>query len=194
MLSFYNEFGKRFIDIVLVCLIFFFACWLILIITLAYVASFKYPIIYKARRIGLHGNAFQMIKFRTLSNDESVHLANRIFSLGKFLRFTNLDELPQLWNVLKGEMSITGPRPLPIEYFPLMSDVQKKRHSVLPGITGWAQVSGKNDISWQQKFELDLFYLNHLSFKLDIRILVKTIVLLFTFRKDTSLSEEKFTG
>jgi sugar transferase EpsL len=135
-----------------------------------------------------------MYKFRTLVVEENLMLENRKFRWGNFLRLTNLDELPQLWNVLKGEMSLVGPRPLPVEYASLFTKEQNIRHTVLPGITGWAQVSGKNDVAWKRKFELDVFYVNNLSFKLDVKILVKTMLLLFTFRKDTSLSEEKFTG
>jgi lipopolysaccharide/colanic/teichoic acid biosynthesis glycosyltransferase len=166
--------------------------WLVTVIILVYLFTFHHPIIFKQYRIGKSNVPFVMYKFRTLLSDSGLN--ERRFWLGNFLRLTNLDELPQLWNVLKGEMSIIGPRPLPIEYLPLMSHAQKKRHDVLPGITGWAQVSGKNDIAWKRKFELDVFYVNNLSFKLDVKILVKTMLLLFTFRKDTSLSEEKFTG
>lgn len=166
----------------------------ICLILIVYVILFEFMILYKSVRIGKNGNSFFMYKLRTLAVDESLTLENRKFGWGNFLRLSNLDELPQLWNVIKGEMSMVGPRPLPLEYLPLFSEEQKKRHDVLPGITGWAQVSGKNDISWEKKFELDLFYVNNLSFKLDIMILVKTIVLLFTFKKDTSLVEKKFTG
>lgn len=144
--------------------------------------------------MGEKGAPFTMLKFRTLSGKEELPLIERKFLLGNFLRLTNLDELPQLWNVLKGEMSIVGPRPLPIEYSTLFSEEQKRRHNVLPGITGWAQVCGKNDISWQEKFELDLYYINRASLFLDLKILVKTIILVFSFKKDTSLNEKKFTG
>jgi lipopolysaccharide/colanic/teichoic acid biosynthesis glycosyltransferase len=183
---------KLIADYVLAGLLLLLLAWLFLVIIFVYAITFQFPFIFSQSRIGKSNRPFTMYKFRTLLLDSSLN--DRRFWLGNFLRLTNLDELPQLWNVLKGEMSLVGPRPLPLEYLPLFSDVQKKRHDVLPGITGWAQVSGKNDIAWKQKFELDLFYVYHLSFKLDIRILVKTIVLLFTFRKDTSLSEEKFTG
>jgi lipopolysaccharide/colanic/teichoic acid biosynthesis glycosyltransferase len=183
---------KLIADYVLAGLLLLLLAWLFLVIIFVYAITFQFPFIFSQSRIGKSNRPFTMYKFRTLLLDSSLN--DRRFWLGNFLRLTNLDELPQLWNVLKGEMSLVGPRPLPLEYLPLFSDVQKKRHDVLPGITGWAQVSGKNDIAWKQKFELDLFYVYHLSFKLDIRILVKTIVLLFTFRKDTSLSEEKFIG
>ena len=135
-----------------------------------------------------------MYKFRTLSSDLNLELTQRQFLLGRFLRFTNLDELPQLWNVLKGEMSLVGPRPLPVDYANLFSAEQNNRHQVLPGITGLAQVNGKNDLSWNEKFKLDLEYVNKVSFLLDIKILFKTLILALSFRKDTSLTEEKFTG
>lgn len=134
-----------------------------------------------------------MYKFRTLKNSDA-SLQERRFALGDLIRFTNADELPQLWNVLKGEMSLVGPRPLPVEYADLFSDKQNKRHSVLPGITGLAQVSGKNNLSWDEKFRLDLEYVNKVSFALDIKILIKTLILALSFKKDTSLTEEKFTG
>jgi undecaprenyl phosphate N,N'-diacetylbacillosamine 1-phosphate transferase len=193
-MDFYSQYGKRLLDLMLILISLLLVVISSCLILIGYIIFFEFPILYKSVRIGKKGKYFSMYKFRTLAAAENLKLENRKFRWGNFLRFTNLDELPQLWNILKGEMSIIGPRPLPIEYLPLMSDAQKKRHDVLPGITGWAQVSGKNDISWKQKFELDLFYVNHLSFELDIKILVKTIVLLFTFRKDTSLSEEKFSG
>ena len=110
------------------------------------------------------------------------------------LRASNLDELPQLWNVLKGEMSLIGPRPLPVEYLPLFSEEQKKRFEVKPGITGWAQVNGMHSVPWKQKLELDNYYVDHVSLMLDIRIVIKTLVLFLSFKKDRSLEEEKFTG
>jgi len=132
-----------------------------------------------------------MIKFRTLKvSDEQ----DRRFVLGNVLRFLSLDELPQLLNVLMGDMSLIGPRPLPIEYLPLFSAEQKKRHDVRPGITGWAQVNGRNSVSWEQKFKFDVMYVQKVSFLFDAKIVVKTIILLLSFRKDTSLLEKKFTG
>ena len=118
----------------------------------------------------------------------------RRFLLGDILRYLSLDELPQVWNVLKGDMSFIGPRPLPTEYLSLFSQEQQMRHTIKPGITGWAQVNGRHSISWQQKFELDNYYLAHLSFGLDLTIFYKTIVLLLSFNKDQSLAEEKFKG
>lgn len=192
-MDFYNQYGKRVLDVMLILILLLFIVLSGCFIIIGYVILFEFPILYKSVRIGKNGKQFSMYKFRTLAVDENLMLEKRKFGWGNFLRLTNLDESPQLWNVLKGEMSIIGPRPLPVEYLSLFSEEQKKRHSVLPGITGWAQVSGKNDISWDRKFELDLFYVNHLSFKLDLLILAKTIALFFTFKKDTSLTEKKFT-
>lgn len=135
-----------------------------------------------------------MYKFRTLTIHEQLPLKDRQFWLGKLLRATNLDELPQLWNVLKGEMSLVGPRPLPIEYEPLLSDEQKQRHEVLPGITGLAQVNGKNTLLWDKKFEYDLKYVREISFWLDLRILLKTVTLVVRMNKDVSLDEKRFSG
>ncbi len=193
-MDFYSQYGKRILDLILMALILLLIVPIVCVILIGYIFLFQFPVLYKSNRVGKNGVSFTMIKFRTLTNDESLLLTKRKFRLGNLLRLTNLDELPQLINVLKGEMSFVGPRPLPLEYLSFFSEEQKKRHDVLPGITGWAQVSGKNDIPWERKFELDLFYVNNLSFKLDVKILVKTIILLFTFKKDTSLAEEKFTG
>jgi lipopolysaccharide/colanic/teichoic acid biosynthesis glycosyltransferase len=135
-----------------------------------------------------------MMKFRTLKTNEQLPLKARQFWLGKFLRATNLDELPQLWNVLKGEMSLVGPRPLPIAYESLLSADQKKRHAVLPGITGLAQVNGKNTLSWEKKFEFDLKYVREISFWLDLKIVLKTVALVVQMSKDVSLDEKRFSG
>lgn len=135
-----------------------------------------------------------MWKFRTLSVDENKDLQQRRFILGDVLRKTSLDELPQLWNVLNGEMSLVGPRPLPVEYDQLFSEEQRKRLEVKPGITGWAQVHGRHSISWKEKLDLDNWYVKNISFIIDMQILYKTVVLLLSFKKDRSLEEEKFTG
>lgn len=166
----------------------------ILLIALGYGITGQFPIFFKQERIGKNGHHFRLWKFRTLSTDTSKSLNQRTFRWGNVLRSTNLDELPQLWNVLKGEMSLVGPRPLPVEYANLFSKEQNMRHKVLPGITGLAQVNGKNDLSWNEKFKLDLEYVNKVSFLLDIRILFKTLILAVSLKKDTSLTEEKFTG
>lgn len=132
------------------------------------------------KRPGKRGRSFQIVKFRTMTDerDEDGNLlpdASRLTSVGQFVRKTSMDEIPQLINVVKGDMSIVGPRPLLPEYLELYSERQKKRHEVKPGITGWAQVNGRNAISWTQKFEYDVWYVENLSFSLDLKILFKTI-------------------
>lgn len=142
------------------------------------------PVLFRQVRPGLHGKAFEMIKFRTM-RDAVDEIGNplpdseRLTSFGKMLRATSLDELPELWNVLKGDMSLVGPRPLLMEYLPLYNEQQAKRHNVRPGITGYAQVNGRNAISWEQKFDLDVWYVENQSFWLDIKILLKTIKKVF---------------
>ena len=155
--------------------------------------SYQLPVFFIQERIGKGEKIFRLIKFRSLRNT-GINLKEREFWLGNILRRTSLDELPQLFNVLKGEMSLIGPRALPVEYLPLFSAEQRKRFSVLPGITGWAQVNGRHSISWKKKFELDNYYVDHISFLLDMKILFKTLVLLLSFQPDRSLQEEKFTG
>jgi lipopolysaccharide/colanic/teichoic acid biosynthesis glycosyltransferase len=138
------------------------------------------PIFFAQTRPGLHGKAFTMLKFRTMTNargadGELFSDAERLTRFGRFLRSTSLDELPELWNVLKGDMSLVGPRPLLTEYLPLYSSEQVRRHDVRPGITGWAQVSGRNAISWEKKFKLDVWYVDNQSFWLDVKILFLTV-------------------
>jgi lipopolysaccharide/colanic/teichoic acid biosynthesis glycosyltransferase len=138
------------------------------------------PVFFRQIRPGLHGQAFEMIKFRSMRNarDADGHAlpdAERLTAFGALLRSTSLDELPGLWNVLKGDMSLVGPRPLLMEYLPLYSPEQSRRHEVRPGLTGWAQVNGRNALSWEDKFRLDVWYVEHQSFWLDMRILLLTI-------------------
>ncbi|QYY27673.1 MULTISPECIES: sugar transferase [Cupriavidus] len=138
------------------------------------------PVFFRQVRPGIHGKPFQILKFRTMTNargadGELLPDPDRLTSFGAFLRATSLDELPELWNVLKGEMSLVGPRPLLMEYLPLYSQEQARRHDVRPGITGLAQVSGRNAISWEEKFRLDVWYVDHASVWLDIVILWRTV-------------------
>lgn len=138
------------------------------------------PVLFRDLRPGRNGAPFELIKFRSMTDargadGEWLPDAQRLTSFGRFLRSTSLDELPELWNVLKGEMSLVGPRPLLIEYLPLYTPEQARRHEVLPGITGWAQVNGRNAISWERKFELDVWYVDHQSFALDLKILWLTL-------------------
>jgi lipopolysaccharide/colanic/teichoic acid biosynthesis glycosyltransferase len=160
------------------------------------------PVIFKQLRPGLNRKPFKMYKFRSMSNqtDPDGNLlpdANRLKAFGKFLRASSCDELPSLWNVIKGDMSLVGPRPLLMEYLPLYTQKQFRRHEVRPGITGWAQVNGRNSITWEKKFDLDVWYVDNQSFKLDAKILYLTIKKVL---KKDGISEDgeetmsKFTG
>jgi len=172
---------KRALDIIIsfgvvVCLL-----PVILIVALLIYAKIGYPIVFRQKRPGLHESPFYIYKFRTMTNevDEDGNLLpdeKRITELGCILRKLSLDELPQLLNVIKGELSLVGPRPLLMEYLPLYNSEQARRHNVKPGITGWAQVNGRNAISWQEKFKLDVWYVNHQSLLLDIKILWMTVL------------------
>lgn len=138
------------------------------------------PAFFRQVRPGLHGQPFEMVKFRTMTDARGpdgalLPDADRLTPFGRFLRTTSLDELPELWNVLKGDMSLVGPRPLLMEYLPLYSPEQARRHEVRPGITGWAQVNGRNALGWDDKFKLDVWYVDHSSLWLDIRILWLTV-------------------
>ncbi len=161
------------------------------------------PVLFLQMRPGLHGKPFFIYKFRSLTNavDEQGALLpdeKRLTYFGNWLRKSSLDEIPQLFNVIKGDMSLVGPRPLLMEYLPLYSSEQARRHDVLPGITGWAQVCGRNAISWEEKFSLDVWYVEHQSFWLDIKILFKTVQRVFSRKgvnkDDASFSMEKFRG
>lgn len=156
----------------------------ILIVSLKIAKNLGKPVLFRQKRPGLHGNIFEMIKFRSMRDaidENGNHLpdSERLTPFGKKLRSSSLDELPGLWNVLKGDMSLVGPRPLLVEYLPLYSKEQAKRHNVRPGITGWAQVNGRNAISWEDKFKFDVWYVENQSFWLDIKILLLTVKKVF---------------
>lgn len=138
------------------------------------------PALFVQQRAGKFGKTFSMVKFRTMLNAKDKHGNNlpddeRVTKFGKFLRSTSLDELPELWNVLTGDMSLVGPRPLLLDYLPLYSKQQNRRHEVQPGITGWAQINGRNQITWEERFELDVWYVDNQTFILDLSILLKTL-------------------
>ena len=160
------------------------------------------PILFRQKRPGYKEEIFGIYKFRTMTNEKDkfgnlLPDDKRLVGIGKFIRSTSLDELPQLFNVLKGEMSFVGPRPLLEEYLPLYNEKQKRRHDVKPGITGWAQVNGRNAISWDQKFDYDVWYVDNQSFWLDIKILWLTflkVVKRSDISSSTSSTMEKFTG
>jgi sugar transferase EpsL len=177
----YLRFGKRFADLLItvpVIVVLFPVYCLIAILVLSRLGK---PGLFRQQRPGLHGKPFTLYKFRTMTGarDSQGNLlpdAERLTKLGRFLRATSLDELPTLINVLKGEMSLVGPRPLLMHYLPLYSPEQMRRHEVRPGITGWAQVNGRNLLSWQAKFEHDVWYVDNLSLGLDLKILAMTLV------------------
>lgn len=175
-----------------------------LLLLTAILVRFKHgsPALFRQFRPGLHGKLFQMYKFRTMTNERDAEgnlLPDplRMTKLGKFLRSTSLDELPELINVLKSEMSLVGPRPLLMEYLPLYTPEQARRHEVLPGITGWAQINGRNAISWEEKFRLDVWYVDNCSFWLDLKILWCTVVKVFKregISQEGRATMEKFEG
>jgi lipopolysaccharide/colanic/teichoic acid biosynthesis glycosyltransferase len=160
------------------------------------------PVLFRQVRPGLYGHPFTMVKFRTMTDecDQDGTLlpdAIRLKSFGRFLRATSLDELPELWNILRGDMSLVGPRPLLMEYLPLYNQKQARRHEVKPGITGWAQVNGRNTISWEDKFDLDVWYVENQSFWLDLKILlmtVKKIIIRDGISGGGEVTMSKFTG
>ena len=173
-------FVKRLLDILLTLPILVILSPVILVISIMLAFQHGFPILFKQARPGWHGKIFTIYKFRTmrhLTDDQGHPLpdAERLTKFGRFLRATSLDELPELINVLKGEMSIVGPRPLLVEYLPRYNPTQFRRHEVLPGITGWAQIHGRNAITWQEKFDLDVWYVDHWSLWLDIKIIVRSI-------------------
>lgn len=160
------------------------------------------PVLFRQVRPGLDGRPFEMLKFRTMRDSvcpdgQALSDAERLTAFGAFLRSTSLDELPELWNVLRGEMSLVGPRPLLMEYLALYSPEQARRHEARPGVTGWAQVNGRNGISWEQKFSLDIWYVDNQTFWLDIKILILTVGKVLR-REDISSSTtatmERFVG
>tara|TARA_B100000795_G_C22761562_1_gene423830 strand:- start:547 stop:1098 length:552 start_codon:yes stop_codon:yes gene_type:complete len=152
----------------------------IMLTALVLISKLGLPIFFRQSRPGLNGKVFIMLKFRTMTNDSDKNgklLSDefRMTKFGKFLRSTSLDELPSLWNVLKGDMSLVGPRPLLVEYLPLYSTQQARRHEVKPGVTGWAQVNGRNTINWDEKFNLDVWYVDNQSIWIDMKILWLTV-------------------
>ena len=193
---------KRFFDIFISSIALIFLAPLLLVLAILVRLTMGSPILFAQMRPGLKGIPFCIFKFRTMRNtvDQYGHQladAQRLTACGRFLRSSSLDELPELWNVLKGEMSLVGPRPLLLEYLDLYTSKQALRHAVRPGITGWAQVNGRNAINWDEKFKLDLWYVDNQSCILDLRILLMTIMNVL-IKKDIShdghVTMEKFQG
>ncbi|EHA14333.1 sugar transferase [Halomonas sp. HAL1] len=175
---------KRLFDIAVSLVSLILLAPLLLIIALIVRLKLGSPVLFRQVRPGLHGKPFDMVKFRSMRdayNAEGKPLPNseRITPFGRFLRSTSLDELPELWNVLKGDMSLVGPRPLLVEYLPLYNTHQARRHAVRPGVTGWAQVNGRNAISWERKFDYDVWYVDNHTFWLDMRIILLTVKKVF---------------
>lgn len=156
------------------------------------------PVLFRQIRPGLNGQPFQMVKFRTMRDaigpdGQPLPDSERMTPFGSFLRSTSLDELPELWNVLKGDMSLVGPRPLLMEYLPLYSPEQARRHEVRPGVTGWAQVNGRNALSWEERFHLDVWYVDNQSFLLDLRIMALTVKKVFVREGISAAGEATMT-
>ncbi len=199
----YSHFFKRAIDFVLVLVVLVIIWPILLLIALwLHFANKGAGAFFLQERPGKHGKIFRVIKFKTMTDERDAEGnllpdAERLTPVGRFVRSTSLDELPQLINVLKGDMALIGPRPLLPQYLPLYSPEQARRHEVRPGITGWAQVNGRNAISWTKKFELDVCYVEHCSFLLDLKIVFLTVKKVFVregISSVTSVTMEPFTG
>jgi len=198
----YCNFFKRPFDFLTSLLLFIFLLPFFLLVSVLLCFFNEGKVFFLQPRPGLNGKVFRVIKFKTMndrrnSSGQLLPDADRLTALGKFIRKTSLDEIPQLLNVIKGDMSLVGPRPLLVEYLPLYDKTQKRRHEVRPGITGWAQVNGRNAISWPQKFAYDVYYVDNVSLMMDIKILFLTVKKVFVsegINSATSVTMEKFTG
>ena len=193
---------KKIFDLFLIFLSLPLTLPIYLLTMLLVLTQLNFPILFRQSRTGLNGKIFNIYKFRTMTNErdkDGILLSDesRLTKFGKFLRSTSLDELPSLWNVLKSDMSLVGPRPLLLEYLPLYSTQQARRHEVKPGITGWAQVNGRNAITWGEKFDLDVWYVDNQSIGLDIKILwltVKKVIMRDGINQVGQSTMEKFKG
>lgn len=198
----YEKYVKRMLDIVLSLAFILLFWWVYVIISLLVRVKLGSPVLFRQQRPGKDGKIFDMIKYRTMTDqrDEKGELLPdemRLTKFGKLLRATSLDELPEIFLILKGDLSIIGPRPLLVSYLPLYNEHQKRRHEVKPGLTGYAQVNGRNAISWEEKFDLDVWYVDHVSFVTDIKILFKTVQVVFKrsgISSGTSETMEAFVG
>ena len=176
----YRKFLKRFLDIIISLIFILCFWWLYLIIAIFVRMKLGSPVLFKQDRPGLNKKIFKMYKFRTMTDEKDkngilLSDAERLTKFGKFLRSTSLDEIPEFFNILRGDMSLIGPRPLLVEYLNYYTDDEKKRHNVRPGISGWAQVNGRNSLSWEEKFKYDIEYVEKLSFLFDFKIVLLTI-------------------
>lgn len=199
----YRDYIKRILDftLALVMLVLLSPLLIVVYIWLS-IANKRAGAIFTQERPGKDERIFKLYKFKSMTDERDAKGnllpdAQRLTQVGRFVRKTSLDELPQLWNVLKGNMSFIGPRPLLVQYLPLYNEEQRRRHNVRPGITGWAQVNGRNAISWEQKFNLDIYYVDHLSLWLDIKIIwltIKKVIVREGINSETSATMEAFTG
>lgn len=193
---------KRVLEFIIALIGLILASPILLVVAILVKTKLGSPILFRQQRVGLNGEIFEMVKFRTMkdatdSEGNPLPDEERLTKFGQLLRKTSLDELPELWNVLKGEMSLVGPRPLLVEYLPLYSKEQMKRHDVRPGITGYAQVNGRNNISWTKKFELDVYYVENFSLWLDVKILFQTVAKVLgqaDINQEGNVTMEKFNG
>ena len=198
----YKNCIKRLLDIILSGFALVILSPVLLIVAILVRTKLGSPVIFHQKRPGKDEKIFTLCKFRTMTDakDENGNLLPdevRLTKFGKMLRSTSLDELPELWNIFKGDMSIVGPRPLLVRYLPLYNEEQKHRHDVRPGLTGWAQVNGRNAISWEEKFRLDVWYVQHLSFCLDVKTVFLTVKKVFCregISSDTAVTMEEFKG
>ena len=199
---FYAKYCKRIIDFVIAFFAVIALCPIFIVLAIVIRIKLGNPVLFCQERPGKGGKIFKMYKFRSMTNerDENGELLSdeiRLTRFGKMLRATSLDELPELFNILKGDMSIVGPRPLLVKYLPLYNERQEHRHDVRPGITGYAQVNGRNAISWEEKFEKDIWYVENISFWTDIKILFDTVRIVLKrdgISSDTSVTMEEFRG
>lgn len=198
--TFYEKYIKRFLDILLSLIALIVLSPLMLVVAVLIRIKLGGPVIFCQERPGKNERIFKLYKFRTMTNarDKNGNLLPdeaRLTKFGKLLRSTSLDELPELWNILKGDMSIVGPRPLLVKYLPLYNEEQKRRHDVRPGLTGWAQVHGRNLTSWEDRFKHDVWYVHSISFAVDVRIILLTVKCVFAregVSSDTCVTMEEF--
>ena len=198
----YQKYIKRLLDIIISFTALVILSPVLLIVAVLVRIKLGSPVIFHQDRPGYHEKVFKLCKFRSMTDarDENGNLQPdevRLTKFGKALRATSLDELPELWNILKGDMSLIGPRPLLVKYLPLYNEFQRHRHDVKPGLTGWAQVNGRNTISWEQRFEYDVYYVDHISFWMDLKILFQTVAVVFKHNDVNSATDatmEAFTG
>ena len=198
----YEKFLKRPIDILCSLAAIIVFSWLFLIVAVLVRIKLGSPILFKQERPGKNEKLFKLYKFRTMTdakddNGELLPDEVRLTKFGKFLRSTSLDELPEAFNILKGDMSVVGPRPLLVQYLPLYSDEQHRRHEVRPGLSGYAQVNGRNSVTWEEKFKLDVEYVDHITFIGDLKIVIKTVISALKregINSDTCVTMEEFKG